>query len=679
MFFNLMANFKAACLAGISILVLSGTTPAAFAGNHIDPTVTGSITASAPVEQPRGSAGFRRATAMLADENYAGAYQLARGFDSAPERRTIQWAAIYFGGGEVDYSSVIRFSSDAPDFATARLYRTRMEQALVKANAGKDLTIANLGGAMPLTIDGQIALARSYLEDGQRERSIRIARQIWTTNFLSTEQEEVMRRSFATLLNREDHWKRAVYLLMNDRARGTERIMNFLSPAQKSLALARIAVARKQANAGRLLDQVDPAYRNHPLFHFSGAQYARRAGNLVQAVNMLNKAEGVLPAAAAWWYERRYLARQLLAAGDPRNAYRAAAAYTIGPEGRLVDANFHAGWIALSFLGDAQTAITHFEKMRSMSTLSSTITQSNYWLGRALGKLGDADGALRAFERAARFHTTYYGQLAQYRLGKTDVDIRALPASNGSETRFNSRELVVGIKLLAANGQVGMAETLLGRLLYQLDDGGEMLLAARLAQSINAHQLAILMADIADRKGVALDLFNYPRDGIPSNARLADVDLAAVYAVARQESRFDADAISSAGARGLMQLMPATAKETANRLGIGYSFGRLTSDPAYNALLGSTYLGAQLERYDGSLILAAGAYNAGAGNVNKWVSAFGNPSNGGVDPVVWIELIPFVETRKYVQRVMANYMFYRERLGRSDLTIAQALRRIPML
>ncbi len=675
MFFNL----KAAYLAGMSILVLSGINPAAFAGNHIDPTVTGSITASAPEELPRGSSSFRQAMALLADENYAGAYQLARGLNSSTERRTIQWAAIYFGGGEVDPAAVIRFSADAPEYATARLYRTRMEQALVKANAGKETIISNLGGSMPLTIDGQIALARSYLQDGQRERSIRIARQIWTTNFLSTEQEELMRRNFASLLNREDHWKRAVYLLMSDRARGTERIMNYLSPAQKTLALARIAVARKQADAGRLLDRVDPAYRDHPLFYFSRAQFSRRAGNFVFAVDMLNRADGPVPSASAWWYERRYVARKLLAAGDARNAYRVVAAYTQGPEGRLVDASFHAGWIALSFLGDAQTAVTHFEKMRSMSTLSSTITQSNYWLGRALGKLGDNEGARQAFERAARYHTTYYGQLAQYRLGKTDVDFRTLPASNGSETRFNSRELVISVRLLAANGQNKMAETLLGRLLYQVEEAGEMLLTARLAQSINAHQLAILMADIADRKGVALDLFNYPRDGIPSNARLASVDRAAVYAVARQESRFDADAISSAGARGLMQLMPATAKETANRLGIGYSFGRLTSDPAYNALLGSTYLKAQLARYDGSLILAAGAYNAGAGNVNKWVTAFGNPSNGSVDPVVWIELIPFVETRKYVQRVMANYMFYRERLGSSEMTIAQALRRIPLL
>jgi soluble lytic murein transglycosylase len=166
-------------------------------------------------------------------------------------------------------------------------------------------------------------------------------------------------------------------------------------------------------------------------------------------------------------------------------------------------------------------------------------------------------------------------------------------------------------------------------------------------------------------------------DGLPSPDALAAIDRAAIYAIARQESRFDVDAVSSAGARGLMQLMPGTAEDTARQLGLAYSPGRLTSDAAYNAILGSAYLEAQLDRYDGSLILAAAAYNGGAGNVNRWIETFGDPRNNGVDPVVWIETIPFEETRKYVRRVFGHYMVYRARLGDQSLTIEEALRRIP--
>lgn len=662
-------------LTALSLLAATFSLPAA-ANEMVDPTPTGNISADTSTGPTEGTAAFQGALQMLDGDDFAGAYQVARGLTDPVERRTIQWAAIYFGGGDVDFASVGRFAADAPDFATASLYRTRLEQALIKANPGSAEIISQLGGAMPLTIDAQIALAEAYVADGQRERAQRIARDIWIGNFLDSEQEARVMQSLGRLLTPADHWARGVHLMMHDRITGTERLSGHFSAAQMSLVRARAAVARREDTAQQLLDQVDPQYRDDPLFHFSRGQLARRSGNLSAAVDLFNQATGDLPDAAEWWYERRTLARQLLAAGNARNAYRAVAPYQDGPEGRVVDANFHAGWIALSFLGDANAAVQHFEKMRSLSTLGSTITKSNYWLGRAYSALGDTAGATTAFQRAAVHHTQYYGLLARYRLGVRNIDIRPLPSADASVPQFEARSLVRAVRLLQANGHDAFAEPLVSRLIYAVDTPGEMLLTARLAQDVNAHQLAILMADVANNKDVALDLFNYPRDGIPDGVRLAEVDRAAVYAVARQESHFDVDAISHAGARGIMQLMPATAEETAQRLGVSYSPSRLTSDAGYNALLGSTYLGAQLSRFDGSLILAAAAYNAGAGNVNKWVRAYGNPSDGSIDPVVWIEQIPFTETRNYVQRVVANYMFYRARLGGEQPTVADVLRRI---
>ncbi|HTM77654.1 MAG TPA: lytic transglycosylase domain-containing protein, partial [Devosia sp.] len=289
--------------------------------------------------------------------------------------------------------------------------------------------------------------------------------------------------------------------------------------------------------------------------------------------------------------------------------------------------------------------------------------------------LGDSVGARAAYVAAAKYGTVYYGLLARAALGEAGADIRPLPAWQDSATLFEANEVVRAVRLLAANGHSDWAVPLLRYHAAGLKSGGALLLAARLAQDIGAHHLAISIAADADKQGIALDLFSFPKDGLPADANL-QADRAAVYAIARQESMFQSDAVSSVGARGLMQLMPGTAEDTARTLGVDYSAARLTSDPGYNALLGSSYLGTQLQRYDGSLLLAAAAYNAGPGNANKWIVAYGDPRMANVDPVIWVELIPFQETRKYVQRVLGNYLVYRQRLGDEGMTMTQAMRTI---
>ena len=448
---------------------------------------------------------------------------------------------------------------------------------------------------------------------GQKERAAGIARQIWADNFLTRDVEKRVLDKLGSLLDRDAHWARAVHLMMNDRASGVERLLGFLSPAQKSLAVARNAVSRHAKNAKALLDAVDPAMRDHPVFLFSRAERARQADLYESALDWLNKAHGTLPDAAEWWYERRTLIRDLLNVGNARLAYKAAATYVEGPEGRLVEARFHAGWIALSFLGDAAAAKDHFAAMDKLSTLPDSVSQANYWLGRALTRLGDADGAKAAFTKAAGFGTVYYGLLARGELGMTGAQLRTMPAWENHEASFEGNDVVRAVRLLAGNGHAGWAISLLRTHANNLTDGADLLLAARLAQDIGAHDLAIAIAEIAERRGAPLDAFSFPNDILPEEGQLAAVDRAAVFAVTRQESRFRVDAMSGVGARGLMQLMPATAKETAGRLGIEYSQSRLTSDPGYNALLGSSYLARQLQAYRGSLLLAAAALQCGGG------------------------------------------------------------------
>ncbi len=645
------------------------------ANDAVDPTVTGSVR-STPSADARASTTFRKALALVASGKHAEGYELARGIADPTERRAVQWAAITFGNGAVPSDAMQRFAADAPDFVASSSFRTRLEQALVKEGAESSRVIKALGGAMPNTIDGQIALAMAYRASGEVKRATAIARSLWVDNFLERATEDRVRTELGDLLDSKAHWDRAVHLMMHDRASGVERLFDEMTPAQKSLAVARNATSRNDKNAKKLLDSVDPSMTDNPVFYFSRAQRARQFELWDDAIAWLDKAKGEVPDAAEFWYERRLLVRQLLALGEVKRAYRAAAGYTEGPEGRLVEAQFHAGWIALSFLRDPATAVTHFRLMRENSTLPDSVTQADYWLGRALDATGDTEGARKAWADASAYGTIYYGQLARAALGERAVGLRPMPEWKSAEVAFESRELVKAVRLLADNGEKTMAATLLRSFAFELKDGADLLLAARLAQTLDSHHLAISIADTSERRGTPLDLFNFPKDGLPRQ-QLASIDHAAVYAVARQESRFQLDAVSSAGARGLMQLMPGTAKETAGKLGLSYSVNRLTSDGAYNALLGSTYLKAQLETFDGSLLLAAAAYNAGPGNVRKWLTAFGDPRSDKIDPVVWVELIPMLETRKYVQRVLGNYLVYRARLGLDEMSMADALRRIP--
>lgn len=622
------------------------------------------------------NAEFKAVLDLVAAGDRAGAYELAKTLPDDTQRRAVQWAAIYYGNGEVPAASVLTFTKDAPAFATDSVFRTRLEQAVTREKPGAAEVIKLLGGSMPNTVYAQIALAQAYLADGQKTRAAGIARAIWTENFLDKSTEQLVLDRLGNLLDQDAHWARAQHLMMHDRATGAERLAKYLTPAQQSLLVARNATSRNAKDAKKLLDAVDPSMHDNPVYLFSRAQRARQFELWDEAIGYLDKVKGVLIDAEEFWYERRSLARQLLALGEVKRAYRAADGYREGPEGRLVEAHFHAGWIALSFLKDAAAAVPHFEEMTKHSTLPDSITQANYWLGRAKQTLGDSKGAIAAYETAAKFGTIYYGQLAREALHEASTEIRELPEWKAAEPIFEANELVKAVRLLAENGHKEMAVPLLRSFASNFQTGPELLLAARLAQSLDAHHLAISIADTAEKRGVPLDLFNFPKDGLP-HTQLASIDVAAVYAIARQESRFQVDAVSSAGARGLMQLMPATAKETAGKIGIDYSKSRLTSDAEYNALLGSTYLKAQLERFDGSLVLAAAAYNAGGGNANKWIRLFGDPRSDKIDPVVWVELIPVLETRNYVKRVVGNYLVYRARLGKGDVSISEALRQIP--
>jgi soluble lytic murein transglycosylase len=262
---------------------------------------------------------------------------------------------------------------------------------------------------------------------------------------------------------------------------------------------------------------------------------------------------------------------------------------------------------------------------------------------------------------AADYPEYFYGQLALERLG------RPLPAFTGRPTAqptaaeraaFQADPLVQAVRSTARGGTDWRTQRyFFSALADKAQTEAQMALVAQLAQELNLPELGVVVGRTAPEKG----LTTFTQTGFPVVATPPGADYTMVHAIARQESEFDINRVSHAGATGLMQLMPGTAREQAGKLGMNYLSANLSTDPQYNIQLGDAYFARMMDYYGGSYPLAVAAYNAGPGNVNKWLRANGDPRTGEIDWLKWIEQIPIFETKNYVQRVLENAVVY-ERL-----------------
>jgi soluble lytic murein transglycosylase len=436
------------------------------------------------------------------------------------------------------------------------------------------------------------------------------------------------------------------------------------------LAQAWAAVIRNDRAAPRLLELVPESQRGAGWI-FAKAKSLRRAGKFADAASVMADAPREADALVdpdAWWIERRVLARELLDAGDARAAYEVASGHGAESAVNQADAEFHSGWIALRFLDDPERAAPHFARIAELSDGAISLGRAHYWLGRAAEAAGRSDAA-EQYRQASTFATTYYGQLAAARLGASTGAL-SMPMPTEAEKRsFGRREPVMAIRRIEAAGHRRLATALYRALADDLRSPGELALLTAMAEDGGDHHLALRIAKAAAARGIDIGALSHPVGAIPKAADIAGSGRALAYAIARQESEFNAGAVSKAGARGLLQLMPGTAQQVARSTGLAYAPERLLSDPGYNATLGAAYLGEQLARFDGSYVLTFAGYNAGPRRASEWVGRYGDPRGKDIDTVVdWIERIPFGETRSYVQRVMENYQVYKMQLtGQSDI------------
>ena len=601
--------------------------------------------------------------------------RLAAGFRDPAARALLEWVAIRAGAG-IGFERVVAFTRANPDWPAGPLLRRRAEEMLLSEKKSPAVVRAYFATSKPASAPGKFALALALRAEGLDADAADLVRALWREDSFGRNLEARVMDSFPGLLTSVDHRFRMERALLKEDWTAAGRAADYAGGSHASLVRARRAVEGK-AGAASALNAVPPSLRNDASYLLSRAQYFRRADKTEEAAKILIAAPAnpdILVDGDEWWVERRIVARKLMDAGDARTAHAVVSGHSARTTEKRIEAEFHAGWIALRFLDDAGAAERHFAQAATVAETPISLARAAYWQGRAAEAAGKAHEAKGFYERAALQPIAYYGQLARAKLGQNSLPLRrAAELSPAARAAFEDRLFVRGLKLLSAASLKELALPLYIDAAKSLTDEAQVNALGEAAVAAKDARALVAIGKLATQRGLALDSHAYPTIGIPDYetfTAVPQVERAMVFAIARQESQFDPRAQSGVGARGLMQMMPATAQRTAKRVSTSYETDRLTSDPAYNARLGQAHLGELMEDWKGSYILAFASYNAGGGNVKKWIDAYGDPRRPEIDAIDWVERIPFTETRNYVQRVMENLQVYRNRLdGKSTLAI----------
>ena len=557
------------------------------------------------------------------------------------------------------------FLAANPSWPSQSFLRRRLEAALWDDRRDDATVWSWFENESPLSAKGRFALARVMIARGDRANAERLVREAWRNDAMSEDTESAALDQFGALLTPGDQKARMDSLLYGSEHQAALRAAKRLGANEVALAKARIAAYHKAPNTRALLDAVPRELHNDPGYIFSKIQLLRREEKFAEAVQLMlaaPKDPGRLYNVDEWWIERRLLSRKMLDAGEYRTAYLIARDAALPTRDIYkTEQEFTAGWIALRFLTDPATAAQHFARIGVGSVNPTALARAGYWQGRAAEAAGRSQQARAAYTAAAEQSTSYYGQLARAKLGLPQIELNGAPAARGRG--IERLEVVRAVQLLYALGERDIAIPIFADMGENGDPDALVGLGELASRNGDARGM-LLLGKAALNRGLPFDFYAYPVTGIPPFKSIGpDVEQSIVFAIARQESAFNPNDVSPANAYGLMQVTPDAGRYVCKRYGASFNLARMKTDPVYNAALGAAELGGLIEDYRGSYIMTFAAYNAGRGSVKKWVERYGDPRDPKVDAVDWVELIPFSETRNYVQRIMENLQIYRARFG----------------
>jgi len=596
----------------------------------------------------------------------------------------IQWRHLITTGNTASFYDYKNFIDRNKDYPRMGRIKYLSEHKLSTKIMSPNRIVKYFEINKPLSGFGEIILGESYIALGEEERGIDLIKKGWIRADLSKSELKFFRKKYKKYINNEDHIKRADYLAWENKYWDLQRMLRYLPKDQQLLYTARQLLMSKSYGVDNAISKVPSHLKNDAGLNYDRLKWRRKRGRVDSSLEILMKiknSKDYMVRPDKWWKERSIVARSLIYKKKYTTAYKITSRHGLqdGPE--FADAEWMSGWIALSFLNDPLLAIEHFTKFYNNVGYPISLSRGAFWLGRSYEVLGNTNDSKEWYKKSSKFLTTYYGQLSHLKIYPNEPFILSdlMDVDKNYSESFYKKDLVKIVYLLDELNKDKYTKHILRYLANENIELGSEVLAAKLATDISRFDFAIQVSKIASYQKRFHNKYNYPIISTPKYINKRKIPEAAfILSIIRQESEFDTSANSSAGAKGLMQLMTYTAKTVAKQANMTYSKSRLTKDPEYNINLGSHYIAGLLLEYDGAYPFAIAAYNAGPKRVKYWKKINKNPQKGQIDYVDWIELIKFKETRNYVQRVLENYNVYRYILEQKPILVKNFFKSEPL-
>ena len=596
----------------------------------------------------------------------------------------VQWRYFLTSGNQASFYDYILFIKKNNNYPRISRIKYIAEHKLSTDRISPKKIIDWFNKEEPLSGYGKLILGESYIKTGNLNKGKSLIKEGWITAELSRSNMKFFRSRYKKYLDSNDYIKRADYLAWEEKYWDLKRMLRYLPKDYQLLYTARQILMSKSYGADQAIKNVPQKLKDDAGLNFDRLKWRRKRGRIDSSLEILFKIKNdkkYLVRPDKWWVERAIMTRALIYKKKYELAYKISSQHSLkkGPE--FAEAEWMSGWIALSFLNDPILAIDHFNSFYQNVSYPISLSRGAYWLGRSYEKIDNEEQSKQWYREASKYLTTYYGQLAHLKIKPNQKFELAEQQKITVDYKksFYQKELVKVVYLLDALNKDKYTKDILKHLANDNISQGSEVLAAELSTNISRYDFAIQISKLASYQKRFQNDFSYPIISTPKFVNKRKIpETAFILSLIRQESEFDMSANSHAGAQGLMQLMPYTAKLVSKQAKLPYSKSRLTEDPEYNINLGSHYIAGLILQYDGAYPFATAAYNAGPKRVKYWKKINKDPQKNQVDFVDWVELIKFKETRNYVQRVMENYNVYRYILEKKPIKMKNFFKDDPL-